>query len=454
MHRFWQTLKLYRGFILAGILALIVIGLFLSDTNSGRSAKSKQDAKSIKFLSLAWQVEAITAIRKMVAQWNDEHPEQPVELIQGTWSSVHDFLITGFETGDIPDIFHYESAIIVDFALRDYLADLAPYIQDELKQDVLDVAWSSVTRSDGQVIGIPFLAESFIVLYNKKLFAEAGISAPSFEKPWSWSDLQLAARRLTLDINADGVTDRWGVAIGLRSGANLIMNHSIAFGGSYFYTDENGLIDVQVGEPEKELLGDILTMLYTDKSMAPASLGQTSSALIPGFLAGRYAMLVGAGAWARQQVVENAEESFEWGVMPPLRARTQKTGLNTQTFSISKSSAKLIPAIQFINYLVEKDNMAQMAASDWLLPTRRSCLEMPRFNTREDGWDVVSQSAKYLSTGPWVGMAGYNEWKSRVANPTFQLLFSDRITLDDAARRIELESNSMLHRYQMRGDKW
>lgn len=185
MHRFWQTLKLYRGFILAGILALIVIGLFLSDTNSGRSAKSKQDAKSIKFLSLAWQVEAITAIRKMVAQWNDEHPEQPVELIQGTWSSVHDFLITGFETGDIPDIFHYESAIIVDFALRDYLADLAPYIQDELKQDVLDVAWSSVTRSDGQVIGIPFLAESFIVLYNKKLFAEAGISAPSFEKPWA-----------------------------------------------------------------------------------------------------------------------------------------------------------------------------------------------------------------------------------------------------------------------------
>jgi len=454
MNQFWYIVKQFRGYILAGILTAIVIGVFVFSGRSDLSEKHSKDDGNIKFLSLAWQIEAITAVRDMVDRWNQAKPDHQVELIQGTWNSVHDYLITGFETGDIPDIFHYESAIIVDFALRGYLADLAPYISKELHDDVIDVAWSSVTRSDGQIIGVPFIAESFIVMYNKKLFKESEINIPTFDNPWSWNDLQKAAKLLTLDKDKDGITDQWGVAIGLRSGANLIMNHSIAFGGSYFYKDENEQISARVGQPEKELLDIILTLLYKDKTMSPASLGQSSSGLIPGFLAGKYAILVGVGSWARQQVTENAGKSFEWGVLPPLCAQSQLMGLNTQTFSIPKTSNKLSSAMEFLQYLTNKENMARLAKSDWMMPTRQSCLEMSEFNTEPDGWDVVTNSLRYLSSGPWVGTPGYIEWKSRVANPVFQELFSNRISLEKAAQRIELESNSVLKRYQMRGISW
>ena len=30
----------------------------------------------------------------------------------------HDYLITSFETGDVPDVFHYESSVIIDYAMR------------------------------------------------------------------------------------------------------------------------------------------------------------------------------------------------------------------------------------------------------------------------------------------------------------------------------------------------
>jgi len=454
MIRLWQITKLYRGFILAGILTIVVISMFIISERSGMHQRINQDDSNIKFLSLAWQVEAITAVREMVNQWNIYQPDKQVELIQGTWNSVHDYLITGFETGDIPDIFHYESAIIVDFALRGYLANLAPYINEDLQEDIIDVAWSSVTRSEGQVIGIPFIAESFIVLYNKQLFKEAGITPPTFDDPWNWYDLQTAAKKLTHDKNEDGVTDQWGVAMGLRSGANLIINHSIGFGGSYFYQGEKNKITARVDKPEKELLKIILTLLYKDKTMSPASIGLSSSGIIPGFIAGKYAMLVGVGAWARQQIVENADESLDWGVLPPIRAQTQFTGLNTQTFSIPKSSNKINSSIEFLHYLTSKDNMARLARSDWLMPTRKSCLELPMFNTIPDGWNVVTNSVIFLSSGPWVGMPGYIEWKSRVANPVFQELFSNRISIDEAAQRIELESNSVLKRYQMKGVNW
>jgi hypothetical protein len=53
-----------------------------------------------------------------------------------------------------------------------------------------------------------------------------------------------------------------------------------------------------------------------------------------------------------------------------------------------------------------------------------------------------------------VGLPGYVEWKSRVANPTFQEFFSGRMSIEEVAERIERESASVLARYQVRGLKW
>jgi len=454
MRRFISFIMYYKGFLIAAILGLIVISFYVAGERSMRHAQTREQTGPLKFLSLAWQIDAVQAVQDATSQWNQLHPEQQVEFIQGSWNGIHDYLITGFETGDLPDIFHYESAIVVDFALRGYLADLSPHISDELREDILPVDWASVTRSSGEVVGIPFINESFLVLFNQDLFEAAGITPPSFEEPWTWDDLSLAAKKLTLDTDNDGLTDQWGLAMGLRRSANFIMNHSIAFGGSFFYENEDGKLETRVSEPERDLLQRIHDMLYLEKTMSPSSVGKTGTEMIPGFLSGKYAMLVGIGSWARQQVVENASADFRWSVTPPMMAKTQAMGLNTQTLSVPKSCTRQAKAMEFIEFLLSSENMTRLAASDWMMPTRRSSLADPRFQDEANGWKVVTQSAKYLSTGPWVGLPGYIEWKSRVANPVFQEYFAGRISLEETAERIEKESNSVLARYQVRGLKW
>ncbi|MCF7824120.1 MAG: sugar ABC transporter substrate-binding protein [Candidatus Marinimicrobia bacterium] len=454
MRRFISFLMYYKGFFLTGILALLVILFYISGERSIRSKSEKPQTGPIKFLSLAWQEEAVQAVREITDNWNQLHPDQPVEFMQGSWNAVHDYLITGFETGDIPDIFHYESATIVDFALRDYLADLSPYISQEMKEDILEVDWASVTRSNGEIVGIPFLAATSIILYNTRLFSEAGIEAPSFNNPWTWNDLMEAAKKLTMDRDHDGSPDQWGMAMGLRNSANLIMNNSIAFGGSFFYYDDEGNLETRVSEPERELLGKIYALLYEDKTMSPSSIGKSGPEMIPGFLADNYAMVVGIGAWARQQVVENAGTGFQWAAMPMVKAKTQALGVNTQTMSIPKMCKRQDQAMEFVQFLLSPENMTRLAASDWMMPTSRTSLAAPQFQESSMGWDVVCRSSQYLSTGPWIGLPGYIEWKSRVANPVFQEYFSGRISLDETAERIEKESNSVLARYQVRGLKW
>ncbi|TSA30641.1 MAG: sugar ABC transporter substrate-binding protein [Ignavibacteriales bacterium] len=407
----------------------------------------------LRFVSLAWQEGTIATNKSIVNEWNAAHPDIQVEYIQGTWNSAHDYLITAFETGDVPDIFHYESSVIIDYAMRGYLTDLSPYISSEMKNDILDVAWATVTRPNGEVDGIPFLIESLVVLYNKSLFKKEGIIPPTIEYPWTWDDLQSAARKMTKDTNGDGVIDQYGAGLGLRNSANIIMNTSISFGGSFFKKEGNHFV-VKVNDEEKKLLQTIVDMLYKDKSVSPASIGETGAGMIPGLFSGRYAMLVGIGSWGRQQLVENAPKEFQWGVMPPIKAKTQTYGASTQTLSIPKKSKRAKEAMMFIDFMLSSKNTARLALNDWMIPARISCLSMPEFKDKIGGWDITCSAVSTLSIGSWLGAPGYVEWKSRVANPVLQELFAGRMSIDDAARRIEHESNIVLSRYKKRGEVW
>ena len=123
--KFWMTVVVL---ILLGYFAINIVSIF---------SKSNVESDKIRFVCLAWQEQSIAANRAIVENWNRLNPDREVEYIQASWNSVYDYLITSFETDGVPDVFHYESSIIVDFASRGYLVDLAPLISDEMKNDMV-----------------------------------------------------------------------------------------------------------------------------------------------------------------------------------------------------------------------------------------------------------------------------------------------------------------------------
>ncbi|ACL69219.1 ABC transporter substrate-binding protein [Halothermothrix orenii] len=427
------------------LLLLMVVSLLAGVAATG--LVMAKEPIEIKFVSLAWQKQSIEANKEIVAEWNRTHPDVQVKYIQGTWGSIHDYMITAFETGSVPDVFHYESAAIVGFAQKGYLAELNSLMSEDLKNDILDEAWKTTQLENGKIYGVPFLWESQITLYNKALFKEAGITPPTIDNPWTWEDLREAAKKLTKDTDNDGEIDQWGVGLGLKSPAKKMLRLSVGFGGKFF-KKENGEYHVEVGEAEKKLLKQFYAMLYEDKTAPLSGIGQSGSSMIPGFLAGKYAMVPSVGVWARQQVVVNAPENFEWGVIPPIKAKTQAQGVGTQTLSIPSASKYKKEAMEFIEFFLNTRNMARLAKGDWMLPTRKSTMNLPMFQTDENGWKVAMNSAKCLEAGPWQNIPGFPEWKNRVGNPVIQLYLKDKISLEDAAKRLEREGNRILQRYK------
>jgi multiple sugar transport system substrate-binding protein len=423
---------------LRALAALLVVGAL--------TLAQAQESVNLRFVSLAWQPQAIDAVVAVVDAWNAENPDIQVEYQQVDWGSIHDYLVTSFETGSVPDLFHYESGPVRDFGARGYLTELSGLISDDLASDVVDGAWQTVTDEEGNVWGVPFLWESLIVLYNRALFEEAGIEAPTVEDPWTWDQMREAAEALTIDRDGDGTIDQYGAAFGLRSPVNRVLNLALGFGGEFFYRADDGQWEVRVGDAEKEILHIIHDMMYVDMTASQDGVGLSGPELFPGFFEGKYAMLPGIGVWARQQIVEAGPEGFDWGVLPPLMAETQAQGSATQTISIPAASPNQEEAAQFLEFLLNTQNMATLAQGDWLFPTRASSFDLPEFQTTEAGWDVATESARHLTLAPFQLVPNYAEFRSRVATPTLQELFADRITVDQAAQQLETEGTRTIRR--------
>jgi multiple sugar transport system substrate-binding protein len=414
---------------LAAVTVAAVVGLGALAACGGKDGTDTENTGPVKlrFLSLAWQKESLQANKDLVTKWNAEHPNIQVEYVQGDWNSVHDQLLTSFEGKDAPDIFQYESAAIGEFSKQGYLADLTPLISSDLKGQISPGIWDTVTF-DKKITGIPFLLESQVVIANKKLLDAAGIAVPPASGGWTWDEFQANAQKLT-----QGQT--YGVAWALKSPTNRVMNLSLNFDGKFFYQD-NGKTVVKVGDAEKQVPQRIHDMLYTTKSASPAALGMSGTDSLPGFFAGKYAMLPGSVS-LRQQMVEQAPAGFEWVTIPPVKGSSANQAANPQTLSISEDSKNKKQAMQFLEYFLNPTNMATLAKGDWLVPTgRKANEELVKLTSGKQGWDVAADSAADLTVAPFQKVDGYPEWKTKYATPALQQYFANKITLDQLATQL------------------
>lgn len=402
---------------------------------------AEEEVVNLRFASLAWQTEAIEANKEIVEEWNENNPNIQVEYVQKDWGGIHDYMMTGFETGEVPDIFHYESAAIVDWAESDLLTDLEPLMSEEMKEDIYGPAWESVELPDGGVYGVPFLWESRLTVYNQDLFEEAGVEPGTIDDPWTWEDLRDAAKKLT--VVEDDSVERYGAGMGLRQPGSSFMNYSLSYNGG-FVREEDGEFSIKVGEPEMRIMELVYEMLHEDESLSPDSIGQTASDMMPGFYAEKYAMVPAVGVWIRQQINQDSPDGFNWGIMPPLKGENQNQGANTQTLSIPEQVEHKEEAMEFIEFFLNKENMGRLAKGDWLLPTRKSTAESSEFQKEEDGWNVASNSAQHLIAPPWRHMSGFSEFKDRSLDSTLQRLFAEQISLEEAAEMIEREGNRII----------
>ncbi|MEV5609316.1 sugar ABC transporter substrate-binding protein [Streptomyces sp. NPDC052225] len=402
---------------------------------------------TLEFLSLAWQKESVDANKALVKHWNDTHAHVKVKYVQGSWDNIHDQLLTSFEGGEAPDIFHDDASDLTDFANGGYLADLTPYLPKSLREDIPQTSWNTTTL-DHKIYGIPFLQEPRVLIANTKLLKASGVRIPTAQHPWTWTEFESASKKLTRDKNNDGRPDTYGVAWSMKEPVSQSVNLSLSTDGHIFYKDKENKNEIRYDNPDSEIARLINRQVNKTHTAPRTGLGMSGSDTLPGFFAGKYAMLPLNFSY-RQQVQQQAPKDFDWTVLP-LPAGTGGTAQGTapQTLSVSEDSNHKKQAAAFIAYLTQAQHQAQLARGDWLLPTSREALKDPSLTTAKYGWKTGTAIATSLRPSPVLGVRGYAEWKDKIATPAFQEYYNGAIGITELRKRLAQDGNRILDRYQ------
>ncbi|MFJ4415412.1 ABC transporter substrate-binding protein [Streptomyces sp. NPDC088925] len=432
-----------RRTVLGAAAAVASTGL-LSSCGSG----DDDGRPTLDFLSLAWQAESVAANKALVAEWNRSRPAVRVRYVQGSWTNVHDQLLTSFAGDAAPDIIHDEANDLTDFGHGGDLADLSDLLPADLRARIPADSWDTA-RFRGGLYGVPFLQEPRVLIANRALLAGAGIAAPTAAHPWTWDEFEDAARELTR--HEKGRESRYGVVWAMKEPVNQTVNMAVTTGGRIIHR-EDGRTRVRFDAADSAV-AELIRRQVRDERTAPASgLGMGGGDTLPGFFAGRYAM-VPLGFSYRQQVGQQAPKGFDWVTLPlpvgrgaPDGGRAQ--GVSPQTLSVSRACRHKEAAVAFLAFLTRTAALTRLARGDWLLPTGTASLRDPSLNTGENGWRTGARVARHLVASPALGARGYPEWMDKIATPALQQYYSGAIGLDTLRTRLVRDGNRVFDRYR------
>lgn len=430
-----MTVRVRSFGAVAAALVLLLAGC--SDGGDGES-----DGRiTLRFQSLAWQQESVEANKELVKEWNATHPDVKVEYVQGSWTSIHDQLLTSFEGGEAPDIIHDASDDLADFAYGGYLADLGDLLPQRLKSDIPKASWDTATFG-GKVYGVPFLQEPRVLIANAKWLKESGVRIPTPGKPWTWPEFRSVTKELG---DGDG---KFGVAWPLKDPVSATLNLSLSTGGQLFHRRADGKAEIRFETADEVMPRTVHDQVNVDGSASGSTLGMGGSDTLPGFFGGKYAM-VPLGFSYRQQISQQAPKGFDWQVLPaPAGADGLAQGVSPQTLSVAEDSPHKKEAARFIDFFLRPANMVRLARGDWMLPTGKEALKDPALRTKKDDWAAGTALAGHLRPAPAQSVRGYPEWKDKIATPALQEYYSGAIGLDELRERLVKDGNLVLKRYQ------
>src|SRR6266436_8378178 len=137
------------------------------------------------------------AFAHLVTEYQNQHPGQKVSSLFVNNDNTLQKVLTAVRGGSPPDIAYLYGSWAPNVAQIPQVANLTQVVERPgVNWDDFWVGERDVATVKGKVIGVPALVDNLAVVYNKTLFAKAGLTPPASN--WTWSQFQADAKALTI----------------------------------------------------------------------------------------------------------------------------------------------------------------------------------------------------------------------------------------------------------------
>lgn len=205
-----------KRFLLTTLSLVLAIGLSAcggdsaNDTAEGSDTAAKEKTKISYWTGDRHDAEFI---KEKVAKFNETNPDGiEVELVV-KGDDFDTALDLSFQTSDAPDIIRVKEDTIQNFYKKGFLAPIDEFLTDEMKTKFPEM--DQLNAFEGKRYSLPNYGTTMRLVYNKELFAKAGIAAP----PTTLQEMVDTAKKLTEAGKADGA---YGFALNFKNPSSAL----------------------------------------------------------------------------------------------------------------------------------------------------------------------------------------------------------------------------------------
>ncbi|MFE0533503.1 ABC transporter substrate-binding protein [Streptomyces nigra] len=314
-----------------------------------------------------------------------------VKLEVVPWSDLLNRILTATTSGQGPDVLNigntWSASLQATGALLPW--DKAQFDKIGGKDRFVDSALGSTGAEGQDPAAVPLYSMAYALYYNKKAFADAGISEP----PATWDELVADGKKLT----GDG---KWALGVeGSNPSENI--HHAVVFAkqhGADFFTAD--------GKPDftsdKAVAGvkQFVDLMAKDKIIAPGSAEYAQNQSVSDFAKGKTAMLLWQSASANLKSQGMSEDAY--GIAPvPVQSGTPGTGtgVNSMVMGINmavfKNTDNIDGATKFVKFMTSDAEQKVLNQAYSSIPPVKGAQADAAFNTPANAVlkDTLAKSA-------------------------------------------------------------
>lgn len=251
------------------------------------SSTALVQAADVSFLT-HWAPDTVAKLEAAAATYTQAHPDTKITVRAVPFGDLLTTLRTSGGGAGGATIAGIYDAWLPDLAKDQLVAAVPDAIATDTKAN-----WPAgvvgAASIGGVLYGIPNEIDVYALNYNKKLFAEAGIT----EAPKTWDEFLAAAEKLTDKAKGQqgfGLINSWAAGV-LHPFSSLLVSN-----GGDLVVDGKPTLDTEAAKQTFELYEKLIKSGYSDPAMATAD-ANTTGPFLDSFVSGKTGMIIMANWW-------------------------------------------------------------------------------------------------------------------------------------------------------------
>jgi len=313
-------------------------------------------------LSIWARASSSNAAQHMVDLWNASHDDK-VELTTIPDNQMVTKLATSVQSGDVPDLISFDLIFMPDFMKAGFLTDLTDELAADPNQAKVAQAFRDLASYEGRLYGTGFTPDVSILLYNKDVFAKAGLDPES--PPRTIGQLQEYATTIK-----EKVPDAYGYYFsGSCGGCNIFTQAPMMWASGATLLPTSGEAPAMEGPGVAEVL-TMLKEMWEGGIIPESAEADTGANFFSAFEAGNIGM-VGSGGFAISALKANHPDmNFGIAPLPGLNEGQASSFVGGDVIAIPKGAKNADLALQFIQWQLTDEAQLEGLAKNLILPSR------------------------------------------------------------------------------------